>query len=74
MVEQRLITTQQRAQYLGVPVATIHRWRYVGGGPPAIKVGRHLRFDPDDIAAWIENRKDDTEAGAAQAAGASGGC
>ena len=57
MVEQRLITTQQLAQYLGVPVATIHRWRYVGTGPPAIKVGRHLRFDPDDLADWIAARR-----------------
>ena len=41
----------------GVPVATLYRWRYVGTGPPAIKVGRHLRFDPDDLEMWIGQNK-----------------
>ena len=60
MSSQQLLTTQQVAVYLGVPIATIHRWRYVGTGPPAIRVGRHLRFDPDDLAAWIGEMKSET--------------
>jgi excisionase family DNA binding protein len=52
-----LLTTAQVAEYLQVPVATVHRWRYFGTGPPAIKVGRHLRFEPSDLRDWIDEKK-----------------
>jgi excisionase family DNA binding protein len=57
MTPTRLMTTDEVAAFLVVPVATIHRWRYVGTGPPAIRVGRHLRFDPDELAEWIDAQK-----------------
>ena len=44
------------AAYLGVPVATIYRWRHHGIGPPGHRVGRHIRFDPDDVRTWFKNR------------------
>jgi excisionase family DNA binding protein len=58
MTDQPLLTTQQVAQYLGVPVATVYRWWYLGTGPRAIKVGRHRRVDPVDLADWVNSRKD----------------
>ena len=39
--------------FLGVPVATLHQWRYQGTGPDAFKVGRHLRYDPDAVRRWV---------------------
>ncbi len=57
MAKIRLLTTAEVAEYLAVPISTIHRWRYVGTGPPAIRVGRHLRFDPDDLDNWIAEQK-----------------
>ena len=53
-----LLTTKEVAEYLGVPVATLYRWRYVGTGPPAIKLGVHLRFESEDLAAWLDSRKE----------------
>jgi predicted DNA-binding transcriptional regulator AlpA len=41
----------------GVPVATLYLWRHRGEGPPAMKIGRHLRYDEADLEAWIEARK-----------------
>jgi hypothetical protein len=32
----------------------LYAWRTRGKGPRGIKVGRHLRFRPADLAAWIE--------------------
>lgn len=49
-----LLTTEQVAQYLQVPVATIHQWRYRGEGPRASKVGRHLRFHKSDVDSWLD--------------------
>lgn len=40
------------ATFLGVPVATLYQWRHRGAGPPAMRIGRYLRFDPDRVRAW----------------------
>ena len=39
--------------YLGVPVQTLYAWRKARTGPPAAKVGKHLRYDPDAVRAWF---------------------
>jgi excisionase family DNA binding protein len=46
------------AEYLGVPVNTVYNWRIDGRGPRAIKVGKHLRFRPQDVEAWLEQHAD----------------
>ncbi len=48
-----LLTTAEVSTYLQVPVATIHQWRHRGEGPPAYKVGRHLRWRLADVDAWL---------------------
>jgi excisionase family DNA binding protein len=52
----RLLTVEDLADYLGVPVATIYAWRYRRQGPPGFRVGRHLRFRWSDIQQWISDR------------------
>jgi hypothetical protein len=42
--------------FLGLPVATLHQWRYLGIGPRAYKVGRWLKYDPADIVAWLQSQ------------------
>ena len=53
----RLLSVEEVAELLQVPVRTIYQWRYRGDGPRSLRVGRHLRFDPADLASWIEKRK-----------------
>jgi excisionase family DNA binding protein len=53
----RLLSVQEVADLLQVPVGTIYQWRVRGGGPKSLRVGRHLRFDPADLCRWIEHRK-----------------
>jgi len=50
----RLWTARDVAEFLGVPIATIYQWRYQGYGPRGRRVGRYVRFDPDDVRAWFE--------------------
>ena len=52
----RLLTTQQLAGYLGVPVATLYAWRHQGAGPPGFRVGKHVRYRSSDIEQWIAQR------------------
>ncbi len=53
-----LWATDQLAEHLGVPVATIYAWRARGLGPRACRVGKHLRWRPDDVARWLESTAD----------------
>ncbi len=53
-----LMTTEQLAAYLGVSVRTVHDWRIRGVDmPPAYRVGRHLRFRPDEVESWVGQRR-----------------
>jgi predicted DNA-binding transcriptional regulator AlpA len=50
---ERLWTVREVSEFLGIPVATLHQWRYLGTGPQAYRVGKHLRYDPDAVRAWL---------------------
>jgi excisionase family DNA binding protein len=52
-----MLSAQEVAGLFQVPLKTIYQWRYLGDGPPSVKIGRHLRFDPDDVARWVQERK-----------------
>ena len=41
---------------LGVSRWTIHKWRQLGEGPRAVKVGRLLRWTPAEVRRWIAER------------------
>ncbi|WP_394276433.1 helix-turn-helix transcriptional regulator [Luteococcus sp.] len=53
-----LLTIEDLARLLGVPVPTIYAWRYRGEGPRGYKVGRHVRFRLAEVNAWLEGRAD----------------
>jgi excisionase family DNA binding protein len=55
---QQLGTLLEVAAFLQVPPKTLYRWRSVGDGPPALKLGRHLRYRWADVEAWLETRAD----------------
>jgi excisionase family DNA binding protein len=52
-VRQKLMTTEEVAEYLGMPVGTLYRWSCQSSGPTPIKVGRHLRYRPADVEKWL---------------------
>lgn len=54
----RLLTVEELADLLQVPTKTIYAWRYKGIGPPAVPVGKYLRFRTEDVAAWLDTRAD----------------
>lgn len=55
----QLLTVEDVARILCVPLSTVHHWAAHGDGPPSFKVGKHRRFDAAAVAAWIEKRKGD---------------
>lgn len=50
----RLWTAEDVSDYLGIPVKTLYQWRWRGEGPPARKIGRHLRYDPAALQRWLD--------------------
>ena len=58
-----LMTTQDLADYLEVPRATIYAWRHRRQGPPGFRVGRHLRFRFRDVEHWITERLSESDNG-----------
>jgi excisionase family DNA binding protein len=59
---EALATVGEVAAFLRVPPKTLYRWRYSGAGPPAYRVGKHLRFRWEDIEAWLSERGDSAAA------------
>ena len=52
----RLLSIEELASYLEVPIATVYGWRYRGAGPPGFRVGKHVRFRWADVEHWINGR------------------
>lgn len=50
---ERLMTSQDLSDILGVPLRTLDQWAYLKQGPPFLRVGRHRRYRPVDVEAWI---------------------
>ena len=51
----RLLTIQELAQRLRIPVGTIRHWvltRYI----PFVKLGRRIYFDANAVDEWIQRR------------------
>jgi excisionase family DNA binding protein len=58
-IKPKLWTVRDVSEYLGVPVGTLYDWRGKGYGPRARKVGRHLRYQPDQVREWFESLSGD---------------
>ncbi|MFE9046723.1 helix-turn-helix transcriptional regulator [Streptomyces rubiginosohelvolus] len=58
----RYLTPLDLADLLGVPVETVYQWRRKDTGPRGFRVGRHLRYDPEDVRAWVATLMDEEAA------------
>ncbi|WP_327259275.1 helix-turn-helix domain-containing protein [Streptomyces sp. NBC_01240] len=51
----RYLTPDDLVEMFDLPsVETVYQWRRKRVGPRGFRVGRHLRYDPDDVRAWVE--------------------
>lgn len=51
-----LLTPQEVAKILQIPVGTLGQWRYRRIGPPYLKIGHHVRYKSDALEAWINDQ------------------
>lgn len=53
-----LLTTDDVAEYLGVPKRTLEQWRVKKYGPPSVRLGKHARYPEDKLLEWINSQMD----------------
>lgn len=55
----RAWTPEDVAHFLGVPVRTVYQWRYLGTGPKGARVGKYVRYLPEDVLAWFRQQQEE---------------
>ena len=55
MLEQ-LYNEKETAKLLSLSVKTLQRYRYTGGGPIYIKLGKSVRYKESDIEKYVSER------------------
>lgn len=52
-----MLTVEDLARICRVTVPTVYGWNKSGTGPRRIRVGRYVRYQHDDVTAWLEGRR-----------------
>ncbi|HAM22195.1 MAG TPA: hypothetical protein DCQ04_07965 [Actinobacteria bacterium] len=50
---QKLLDSQSVSELLDVPPRTLDQWAYLKRGPAYVKVGRHRRYQLEDVERWL---------------------
>jgi DNA-binding transcriptional regulator YiaG len=58
VAEDKYLSNPDLAARYEVPVETIRKWRSTGYGPPAHKLGRHVRYRLSDVLRWEQEHAD----------------
>ncbi len=53
-IPSALVNEHEAARILGLSVKTLRRWRWAGRPPGFLKIGAAVRYDPTELAAFIE--------------------
>jgi excisionase family DNA binding protein len=55
-MSSKLLTIDDLSDHLGVPKNTLYQWRTKGYGPTGRRIGKHVRYRPEDVDAWVEQQ------------------
>ena len=51
------LPVREAAKYLGLSISTLNKLRCTGGGPAFLKLGRAVRYTPDDLQDWLDSQR-----------------
>ena len=57
MTNDKWISIEEAAEYLGVKSATIRDWIRKGKGIPAQKIGKQWKFKCSELDEWVKSGK-----------------
>lgn len=55
IMEEKWISLEEAADYLGVKPATVREWIKKGKGVPAKKIGRQWKFKYSELDEWVNS-------------------
>jgi excisionase family DNA binding protein len=50
---EKLLSVEEVAEILGVPVSTLHYWSHKNEGLVGARIGRRLRYRPAQVEAFV---------------------
>lgn len=53
----QLLSRSELAELYGMSVKTLANWATMGVGPKPIKLGKEVRYHPDDVWEYTENQR-----------------
>lgn len=59
------MSPQELADWLGVPVKSVYVWNQARTGPRGTKIGKHVRYSRQSVAAWLAAQEAPAGQGAA---------
>jgi excisionase family DNA binding protein len=57
-LKDELLSVDDVAELLKVPVGTLRKWRTSGDGPPGFRVGKYLRYRLSAVEQFIEAQEE----------------
>ena len=60
--DDELLTMQEVADIVRVPLATLRYWRHLGTGPRSFRIGRSVRYWHTEVLHWLEEQSNDPQA------------
>jgi predicted DNA-binding transcriptional regulator AlpA len=54
--DDELILTEEAAQIVRLPAATLRYFRHAGKGPRSFRLGRRVVYKRSDLRAWIQEQ------------------
>jgi predicted DNA-binding transcriptional regulator AlpA len=58
--DDELLTIQEVADVVRVPIATLRHWRHwrhLGTGPRSFRIGRSVRYWRTEVFAWLDDQQ-----------------
>ena len=52
----QLLTIDQLSEWLQVPKQTVYKWRSCGDGPRGYRIGKHVRFEVNEVERWLSEQ------------------
>lgn len=56
-IAHTFLRQHELAELLQLPERTLEDWRLTHAGPPYMKLGRHVRYDIEDVLAWAKEKR-----------------
>jgi hypothetical protein len=52
-----LLSPDEVQEVYNIPITTLEKWRSKKIGPPYHKLGKHIRYKPQDVDKWVDSKK-----------------